>query len=328
MSRFHAALDLVLHELDGRRASGREGWRASAASLGRLLAARPGAVPAANVESAATATPAGSDTSADPPPSMPKRKAPDTIPPDTIPLFVEPPPSAVAGKKARAASDAEPKSFQPVTDPALPKAERLAKLRACPERLPCPKCPYGPGTHTHIVFGVGNVDAEVMFVGEAPGAEEDARGEPFVGRAGQLLNKIINTMGFQRADIYVANILKCRPDTPGQTSGNRPPTPAEMESCRPCLYEQVDIIQPKVIVALGATAMRGLLDSVEPMRDLRGRWHDFRGTPVMATYHPSYLLRNQSPTEKRKVWEDMLLVKERLGQEITARDRSYFLTKG
>lgn len=207
------------------------------------------------------------------------------------------------------------------------KAERLARLRACPGRVPCAACPYGTGEHGHIVFGVGNPDAELMFIGEAPGAEEDAQGEPFVGRAGQLLTKIIETMGYRREEVYIANILKCRPDTPGQTTGNRPPTPAEIAACRPTLYEQIDIIRPRAIVALGATAMAGLLGSVEAMRDLRGRWHDFRGTPVMATYHPSYLLRNQAPAEKRKVWEDMLLVKTRLGHVLTERDHRYFLVR-
>lgn len=207
------------------------------------------------------------------------------------------------------------------------KADRLSRLRACPDRVPCAACPYGVGKHGHVVFGVGNPNAELMFIGEAPGAEEDAQGEPFVGRAGQLLTKIIGTMGYEREDVYIANILKCRPDTPGQTSGNRPPTPSEIESCRPTLYEQIEIIHPRAIVALGATAMSGLLGSSEAMRDLRGRWHDFRGTPVMATYHPSYLLRNQSPTEKRKVWEDMLLVKTHLGHVLTERDHSYFLVR-
>lgn len=216
----------------------------------------------------------------------------------------------------------------PAVNPDEPnKAERLASLRACPGRVPCSACPYGSGEHGHIVFGVGNPDAELMFIGEAPGAEEDAQGEPFVGRAGQLLTKIISTMGYRREDVYIANILKCRPDTPGQTSGNRAPTPAEIESCRPTLFEQIEIIRPRAIVALGATAMAGLLGSHEAMRDLRGRWHDFRGIAVMATYHPSYLLHNQAPAEKRKVWEDMLLVKTHLGHVLTERDHSYFLVR-
>ena len=248
---------------------------------------------------------------------------------DDVPLFGELAASPAAKVKTAPAPPSDtPGVYEPVTDPAEPKAERLRALRACPERLPCGKCPYGREPHRHVVFGVGNENAEVMFIGEAPGADEDREGEPFVGRAGQLLTKIINTMGFQRADVYIANVLKCRPDTPGQTYGNRPPTTVEMHACRPCLFEQIDIVAPKVIVALGATAMKGLLDNGEPMGQLRGRFHDYKGIPVMATYHPSYLLRNQAPSEKRKVWEDLLLVKERLGHTITERDRGYFLIKG
>ena len=236
--------------------------------------------------------------------------------------------SSKTGKKGKTLAPSAPGIYEPVTDPVLPKAERLAQLRACPERIPCAECPYGAGPHNHVVFGVGDQDTEIMFVGEAPGADEDKQGEPFVGRAGQLLNKIVATMGFERSKIYLANVLKCRPDTPGQSFGNRPPTQTEMRSCRPTLFEQIDIIGPKVIVALGATAVKGLLELEAPMRDLRGRFHDYKGIPIMVTYHPSYLLRNQSVEEKRKVWEDMLLVKEKLGQTITEKDRSYFLTKG
>ena len=174
-------------------------------------------------------------------------------------------------------------------------------------------------------LGVGNPDADLMFIGEAPGADEDARGEPFVGRAGQLLTKIIETMGFKRGDVYIANVLKCRPDMPAGISGNRPPTPAEMQTCLPYLAQQIEIIQPKVLVALGATAVEGLLGTRGTMRDLRGRWHSYSQTPLMITYHPSYLLRNQALTEKRKVWEDMLQVLERLERPITEKQRNYFL---
>jgi DNA polymerase len=164
-----------------------------------------------------------------------------------------------------------------------------------------------------------------MFIGEAPGADEDKQGEPFVGRAGQLLTKIIETMGFTREQVYIANILKCRPDTSPGSFGNRPPTPLEMQTCRPYLVEQIDIIQPKVLVALGAVAVEGLLGTRATMRGLRGRWHSYNGTPLMITYHPAYLLRNQTPSEKRKVWEDMLQVLERLERPITERQRNYFL---
>ena len=188
----------------------------------------------------------------------------------------------------------------------------------------CVLCPHLAATRTQTVFGVGNLEAELMFIGEAPGADEDAQGEPFVGRAGQLLTKIIHAMGFTRDDIYIANILKCRPDTPNQSSGNRPPTPEEMATCLPYLREQIDIIQPRVLVALGATAVEGLLGFRGTLRDLRGKWHEYNETPLMITYHPSYLLRNQAPSEKRKVWEDMLAVLEKLERPISEKQRNYF----
>ena len=196
-----------------------------------------------------------------------------------------------------------------------------------PPVLACTKCPHLVKSRTQVVFGVGNPEAELMFVGEAPGEDEDAQGEPFVGKAGQLLTKIIETMGFARGEVYIANVLKCRPDMPGGMPGNRKPKPDEMQTCLPYLREQIEIIQPRVIVALGAVAMEGLLGATEPMGRLRSRWHDFQGTPVMATYHPAYLLRNQALSEKRKVWEDMLLVLERLGREATEKQRNYFLAR-
>lgn len=212
---------------------------------------------------------------------------------------------------------------QPVTRVGISgKAALLAPIQA--RVAVCVKCPHLAATRTQTVFGVGNPDAEVMFIGEAPGADEDARGEPFVGRAGQLLTKIIAAMGFSRADVYIANVLKCRPDMPRGSSGNRPPTPIEMQTCLPYLAEQIDIIQPKVMVALGATAVEGLLGTRGAMRDMRGKWHSHRETPLMITYHPSYLLRNQAPSEKRKVWEDMLQVLERIGRPISEKQRNYF----
>ena len=174
------------------------------------------------------------------------------------------------------------------------------------------------------MFGVGNIDAELMFVGEAPGADEDERGEPFVGAAGQLLTKIISATGLSRADVYIANILKCRPDTPGQAYGNRKPTPVEMATCIPYLHEQIDLIRPKVIVALGGVALEGLLNKSGIMK-LRGQWQEYRGTPLMPTYHPAYLLRNQSLSLKREVWEDLLQVMEKLAMPISEKQRNFFL---
>jgi uracil-DNA glycosylase family 4 len=203
---------------------------------------------------------------------------------------------------------------------------KIDKLAAVQTRVSaCVKCPNLASSRTQTVFGVGSPDAEIMFIGEAPGADEDAQGEPFVGRAGQLLTKIIRAMGFAREEVYIANILKCRPDTPGSSYGNRAPTPREMQTCRPYLMEQIDIIRPKVIVALGAVAVEGLLGTRAPMRELRGRWDSFNGTPLMVTYHPAYLLRNQSPAEKRKVWEDMMQVLERLEKPISEKQRNYFV---
>jgi uracil-DNA glycosylase len=203
---------------------------------------------------------------------------------------------------------------------------KIEKLVSVQTRVAaCTKCSHLACTRTQTVFGVGNPNAELMFVGEAPGAEEDAQGEPFVGRAGQLLTRIIQTMGFARRDVYIANILKCRPDMPAGSFGNRAPTPVEMQTCRPYLVEQIDIIQPKIVVALGAVAVEGLLGTRGAMRDLRGKWHSYNETPLMITYHPAYLLRNQAPSEKRKVWEDMLLVLERLERPITDKQRNYFL---
>jgi uracil-DNA glycosylase len=214
----------------------------------------------------------------------------------------------------------------PTAAPQPGTLDKVALLASVQVRVaPCTKCPHLARSRTQTVFGVGNPDADLMFIGEAPGADEDAQGEPFVGRAGQLLTKIIAAMGFSRSDVYIANVLKCRPDMPRGSSGNRPPTPEEMQTCLPYLAEQIEIIQPKVLVALGATAVEGLLGTRGPMHAMRGRWHEHHETPLMITYHPSYLLRNQAPSEKRKVWEDMLQVLERLDRPISEKQLNYFL---
>jgi DNA polymerase len=202
------------------------------------------------------------------------------------------------------------------------KAAAFADLRQ--RALACVKCPHLAASRKTVVFGVGDPDAQLMFVGEAPGADEDKQGEPFVGKAGQLLTKIIQTMGLGRDSVYIANILKCRPDTPGESAGNRKPTTEEMQTCIPFLHEQIDLIRPKVIVALGATAVEGLLGKTIGITKLRGQWRTYRGTPLMPTYHPAYLLRNQALSEKRRVWEDMLQVMERLGMTISEKQRNFF----
>ncbi|MBI3852432.1 MAG: uracil-DNA glycosylase [Verrucomicrobia bacterium] len=189
----------------------------------------------------------------------------------------------------------------------------------------CVKCPHLAASRKTVVFGVGDINSPLMFVGEAPGADEDEQGEPFVGKAGQLLTKIIETMGLRRSEVYIGNILKCRPDTPGQSAGNRKPTPEEMQTCISYLHEQIDLIRPRVIVALGGTAIEGLLGKTVGITKLRGQWQTYRGTPLMPTYHPAYLLRNQALSEKRKVWEDMLQVLEKLGAPISEKQRGFFL---
>ncbi len=152
-------------------------------------------------------------------------------------------------------------------------------------------------TRNKIVFGVGDANAPLMFIGEAPGADEDRKGEPFVGRAGQLLDRMIGAMGWTRESVYIANVLKCRPP------GNRDPKPAEVEQCKPFLFRQIEAIQPKVIVTLGKPAAHLVLNTRAPISALRGRFQQFRGVPVMPTFHPAYLLR--SPDRKRYAWEDL-----------------------
>ena len=174
----------------------------------------------------------------------------------------------------------------------------------------CPLCPILVRNRTQIVFGSGNLNARLMFVGEAPGSEEDIQGMPFVGKAGQLLTDIIEKgMKLKRTDVYIANILKCRPPN------NRSPEPAEVANCTPFLHAQLDIIKPKVIVALGAYAAHHLMGTDTPISKLRGTWHHYRDIPLMPTFHPSYLLRNYTPEHRRQVWEDMKQVLDLLAQK-------------
>lgn len=207
--------------------------------------------------------------------------------------------------------------------PARPSALEALRARA----LKCVRCPHLVRSRKQVVFGVGNPNADLMFVGEAPGADEDAQGEPFVGRAGQLLTRIIETMGLSRKTVYIGNILKCRPDMPDGAPGNRKPTAEEMETCSPWLLEQIELIQPKVLVALGGTAVEGLLGGKVAITRARGQWTTFKGIPLMPTFHPSYLLRGNDVSKKRLVWEDMLEVMEKLGMPITEKQQAYFKGK-
>jgi DNA polymerase len=171
----------------------------------------------------------------------------------------------------------------------------------------CRRCKLCTLGRSQVVFGVGNPRARLMFVGEAPGEDEDRKGEPFVGRAGQLLTKIIEAIGLTRDQVYIANVIKCRPP------GNRNPEPDEVASCEPFLFRQIDVIQPKVIVPLGKFAAQSLLKTMDPITRLRGRQFDYRGAVLIPTFHPAYLLRN--PSAKREVWEDMKKVRAILQSE-------------
>jgi uracil-DNA glycosylase family 4 len=194
-------------------------------------------------------------------------------------------------------------------EPAVARAGSLPALR---EAIgDCRRCKLAPH-RTHLVFGVGDPGARLMFVGEGPGADEDAQGEPFVGRAGQLLTEIITKgMRLRREDVYIANVIKCRPP------GNRNPEPDEVEACEPFLLRQVELIGPEVVVALGKFAAQTLLRTKTPITQLRGRWFDYHGIKLMATFHPAYLLRN--PAEKRVVWQDIQEVMRVLGLRVARR---------
>jgi DNA polymerase len=184
-------------------------------------------------------------------------------------------------------------------DPAL----RLSRLREAIGE--CTRCKLHTG-RTHVVFGVGDPHARLMFIGEGPGAEEDLRGEPFVGRAGKKLDDMMAAMGLAREQVYIANVVKCRPPN------NRDPEPDEIATCSPFLFAQVEIVRPRVIVTLGAPATKLLLSTREGITKLRGNWQSFRGIPVMPTFHPAFLLRAYTRENRAKVWADLCAAKERL----------------
>ena len=302
---YNDLLDAAIHRLQELKAQGERFVPVSAESQAALNAAPQPAVRRAS-------TPA---------PAIPSAPKPAAVPTAARPKPIEVKPVPAVAPSFSLPAEAPAVSATPL-DPAA-KAAAFAELRQ--RAMACMKCEHLASSRKNVVFGVGNIDAQLMFVGEAPGADEDEQGEPFVGKAGQLLTKIIQTTGLQRSDVYIANILKCRPDTPGQSAGNRKPTPEEMKTCIPYLHEQIDLIRPKVLVALGATAVEGLLGKTIGITRLRGTWHTYRGIPLMPTYHPAYLLRNQALSEKRRVWEDMLQVMEKLGMPISEKQKNFFL---
>jgi uracil-DNA glycosylase len=199
----------------------------------------------------------------------------------------------------------KPISSPPQVAAATPSADRSAALQLIREDIgDCTRCALHKGRNK-IVFGDGSPTARLMFVGEGPGADEDAQGLPFVGKAGQLLNNMIAAMGLKREDVYIANVVKCRPP------GNRTPEPDEANTCSPFLFRQIDVVRPQVLVALGATAATYLLGQRQPLAGLRGRVHAFRGMQLIVTYHPAYLLRD--PRQKKEAWADLQIAMRELG---------------
>ena len=217
----------------------------------------------------------------------------------------------------------------------LPVGDKAAQWAALLDMVTCDAtCRANVRPQKKVVLGVGALDAKIMFVGEAPGAEEEIQGEPFVGPAGQLLTKMIQAMGLKRSEVYIGNIMNWRPQmptAPGATQvGNRPPTEEEMRYCLPFLRAQIEVVNPALLVALGSTAAQGLLGfgSFKALGDVRGRWHEFGDKPLMVTYHPSYLLRPPVDNRKKRlVWEDLLKVMERATLPISEKQRAYFLDK-
>lgn len=245
------------------------------------------------------------------------------------------------GKNAPRKAAAATVSPEPIPEPAAPvptpvptsvrseggtKEERLASLRKQAESW-APARSLGTLRET-MVFATGNPDAKLMLIGEAPGHEEERKGEPFVGPAGQKLNDILKAMGLAREEVYLSSIVKFRPATARQTTNNRKPTADEIAACLPFIREEIAIVRPACIVALGATAAEGLLGLNDAIGEIRGAWHESDGIPVCVTWHPSYLLQSNADVSiKRQLWEDMLAVMEKLHIPVSAKQRGFFLPK-
>lgn len=234
--------------------------------------------------------------------------------PVAAPLAFDPLPVRHALKQGLAVTPSEPAAVAvPFEEPAAPLPDspdgRRHELTVLADRVSgCSRCPQLYSTRTQTVFGVGPIDPDVCFVGEAPGADEDATGEPFVGKAGQLLNRIIAACGFKRDEVYICNTLKCRPPN------NRTPTPEERSNCREYFDHQLGLVRPKYLVALGATAAQNLLGTALGITKLRGKIHKYRDVPVVCTFHPAALLRNEA--WKKDTWEDMKLLLRTMGRPV------------
>ncbi len=269
----------------------------------------------------------------------PPKPTPEVIspPPADAPRSLEPVAPLQPVAKPFTVKPIPPESSETLPPPPrieLPEGDKRKRWDALWEKVrndPVCKAHVRPGKQ--VVLGVCNLDARIFFCGEAPGAEEEEQGEPFVGPAGQLLTKMIQGMGLKRGDVYIGNIMNWRPQLPltsgGVQVGNRPPTPEEMTYCLPYLKAQLEIVNPEIIVALGATAVTGLFGagSFRTLGEIRSQWKQFAGKPVMVTYHPSYILRNPTNRSKRAIWEDLLKVMERASLPVSDKQRNFFLEK-
>jgi uracil-DNA glycosylase family 4 len=261
-----------------------------------------------------------------------------SIEPPPRPAVVTPSAAAEAKAPVAPAKTAAPPVAVPTLPPPpvvkLPEGAKATRWAALLETVVNDAiCRANVRSGKKVVLGVGSLDAKIMFVGEAPGAEEEIQGEPFVGPAGQLLTKMIQGMGLKRSEVYIGNIMNWRPQMPTvegrEQVGNRPPNEEEMRYCLPYLRAQIEVVNPELLVALGSTAAQGLLGfgSFKALGDIRGKWHAFAEKPLMITYHPSYILRNQSNRSKRMIWEDLLKVMERAALPVSEKQRGFFLDK-
>ena len=320
-----ATLQVLTDELRRLKAAGVKTVSVSDASLEALRRVVRGAAPAPT--SRGVAEGAGRRVEQEKGPSAPSRESA----PRQMPVAPEPLPEKPRPPKPAPTFPAGPV----VTLPEGDKATRWAWLRERVLGDEVCRAQVRPGKK--VVFGVGSLDAQIMLVGEAPGADEEVQGEPFVGPAGQLLTKMIQAMGVAREQVYIGNIMNWRPQlavgADGVQYGNREPTEAEMNYCLPFLRAQIEVVQPAIIVALGSTAAKGLLgfQAFRTVGEARSRWHEYLGRPLRVTYHPSYLLRKASESKlaerkaKRAAWEDFLLVMKRVGLSISEKQEGYFL---
>lgn len=319
-----AALNALTDELKRLKSTGVKSVvvsEESLATLHRVVQARAQRMsPAATVVHEDTAIQENQSVSAVPPPKS-----------DVAPARYEPSPRKFTVKPI---ITEEAATLPPPPKVVLPAGDKQTRWNALLQLVladPVCKAHVRPGKK--VVLGVGSLDARIFFCGEAPGAEEEVQGEPFVGPAGQLLTKMIQGMGLKRSDVYIGNIMNWRPQLPlsasGVQIGNRPPTAEEMAYCLPYLKAQIEVVNPEIIVALGSTAVQGLFGSgtFKTLGEIRSQWKLFAEKPVMVTYHPSYILRNPTNRSKRAIWEDLLKVMERASLSISEKQRNFFLEK-